>query len=473
MKHRVATLMLVLLMISSTIACASDSAGGDEITTPATTITNANTETTPKPAETFDIPADLDFSGATFNILACDENVPYTYFESVETETGEVMNDAIYRRNRETEEYLGIKIEVKNISGIVTIDTIRQDVLSGDVHYDMVSPHIIKSVTELVTQGCVVDLNTLSYVDFTKSWWNGSFVDTMSIKGKTFYASGDMIAPNVRVIVFNKKMMEDNNLPDVNETVSSGKWTLDAMSTYTKDIYNDLDGDGKMSALDQYSFADLSNTGLSTSFVHASGMLFVEKDGEDFRLTLNDDKMYMILDKLNKYLYSGNNITVTNKDFGEGRVLFGSQVLLKLQILRDYTTEFGIIPFPKYDEEQQGYYSSAWNGLVCVPVTAKNMDMSGAVLETLAYYSQDTLVPAYYENLLGGRFARDDTSVKMLDLIFDGLVYDIGLCYDNSIGNYSSLGKLLKQGSTDLASYYKANEKLFTKNYQSLFDSIT
>ena len=81
-------------------------------------------------------------------------------------------------------------------------------------------------------------------------------------------------------------------------------------------------------------------------------------------------------------------------------MLFGSQVLLKLQILRDYDTDFGIIPFPKYDELQEKYQSSVWNGLVCVPVTAKDYSLSGAVLETMAYYSQSTLMPAYYDKLL-------------------------------------------------------------------------
>lgn len=473
MKHRIISLiifMLTLLTVISSSACGSNPEGNNEVSTTATT--SITPETTALPEETFDVPEDLDFAGAVFNVLSCDENVPYTYFEDFTNETGEVMNDAIYLRNRKTEEFLGIKINIQNVSGIVTIDLIHQDVLSGDVKYDMVSPHIIRSVTELVTQGYAVDLNELNYVDFSKSWWNGGFVDTMSIKGKTFYASGDMIAPNVRVIVFNKKMMEDNHFPDIYETVRSGKWTLDTLGTYTARIYSDLNGDAKMDALDQYAFSDLSNTGLSTSFVHASDMLFVVKDGEGFRLTLNDEKMYIILDKLYNYLYRDNNITITNEAFGEGRVLFGSQVLLKLQILRSYSTEFGIIPFPKYDEEQTGYFSSVWNGLVSVPVTAKNMDMSGAVLETLAFFSQDTLVPAYYENLLGGKFAQDDTSVEMLDLIFNGIVYDIGLCYDNFTGNYSSIGKLLKQGSTDLASWYKTYEKVFAKNYQNLFDSI-
>jgi len=436
--------------------------------------TAADTTTMPETTgETFDVPEELDFGGRTFTILACDESVPYTYIECPEEENGDVMNDAIYRRNSMVEEYLNVDIQLETVKGSSTLTRFQQDIVSGDAVFDMVSPHIISGIATFVTEGYVVDLSALDYVDFTKSWWNGSFAETMAIKGKTFYASGDMIAPNARVIVFNKQMMADYKLPDIYETIRAGKWTLDAMGSYTKDMVRDLNGDNVFDAQDQYAFSDLSNTGLATSFLHASGQLVVEREGADgFRVTLQDEKMHSLLNKLYDYLYLDGNTKITNTEFGNGSVLFGSQVLLKLQVLRDAKTEFGVIPFPKYDEAQERYYSSVWNGLVCVPVTAKDMDCCGAVLEAMAHYSSDTLVPAYYEKLLGGKFARDDDSVEMLDIIFDSLVFDIGFCYDNWVGCYSALGTLLNQGSTDLLSYAASRMSTYEEHYRTLFDSV-
>ena len=108
----------------------------------------------------------------------------------------------------------------------------------------------------------------------------------------------------------------------------------------------------------------------------------------------------------------------------------------------------------------------------CVPITAKDKDCCGAVLETMAHFSSETLVPAYYEKLLGGKFTRDADSVEMLDIIFDSLVFDIGFCYDNFISCYASLGRLLNQGSTDLASYTAENLEAYEKHYRDLFDSV-
>ena len=78
-------------------------------------------------------------------------------------------------------------------------------------------------------------------------------------------------------------------------------------------------------------------------------------------------------------------------------------------------------------------------------------------------------MPAYYDKLLDSKFVRDDESTVMLDLIFDGLVYDIGLCFDNFIGCYGAPGKLLNEGSTDLASFYAKNKSVYEEHYAELF----
>lgn len=412
-----------------------------------------------------------DNGGRTFTILACNEQVRYTYIEDTE-QNGDAMDDAIYTRNRRTEEQLGITIEIAEVSGINTFDPVSKDVMSGDANYDLVSPHILMSISQFVTEDLVADLSRMEYVDFENSWWNGDFAETLNLNGKLFFASGDLIVPNARVIVFNKKMMEEYDLPDIYEAVNSGKWTLDMLGEYTKNAVLDADGNGVFDENDNYAFSDLSNTGLATSFVHGSGQLFVTKGSGGFDIQLGSEKMINITEKLYSYIYKDGNTKITNTEFGNGKVLFGSQVLLKLQILRDFDTDFGIIPFPKYDETQEKYHSSVWNGLVCVPKTAKDLSLCGAVLETMAYYSQSTLMPAYYDKLLDSKFARDDESTAMLDLIFDGLVYDIGLCFDDFIGCYAAPGVLLNNGSTDLVSYYAKNKTKYENHYAELYETV-
>ena len=464
-KFRLLSLITALLLLAS---CGE--AAGDSSETTGTNDANESTTSVAETVESFDVP-ELDFEGREFVILACDEDVRYTYIEDAE-QTGDIMDDAIYDRNTKTEEQLNIDLVVENIDGIEMYTPVSKDVMSGDARYDLISPHILKSISQLVVSEYLSDLSELEYVDFTKSWWNNSFTETLSIKDRLFYAAGDLIVPNARVIVFNKQLMDEYGLPDIYETVRSGEWTLDTLGSYTKDAVRDLDGNTVMDENDAYAFSDLSNTGLATSFVHASGELFVTKGDDGFELTLGSEKLHNITTKLYDYIYRDGNTEITNENFGEGNVLFGTQVLLKLQILRDYPTDFGIIPFPKYDENQDGYYSSVWNGLVCVPISAKDKELCGAVMETMAYYSQSTLMPAYYDKLLDSKFVRDEQSSEMLDIIFDGLVYDIGLCFDNFIGNYSSVGTLLNKGSTDLVSFYEQNRAKYEAHYEELWEAV-
>lgn len=454
---------LLLVMLISLASCGSENQTA-EITSSETT------PVTTEAAETFEVP-ELNYDSRVFTILACNEDVRYTYIEEVEL-TGDAMDDAIYNRNRLTEEHLGIKLNIVDIDGIGMYEPVSKDVMSGDAEYDMINPHILQGISQMVTENLLADLSGLEYIDFSKSWWNSDFIETLNLNGKLFYASGDMIVPNARVIVFNKQMMEDYKLPDIYEVVNSGKWTLDKLGEYTKDAVRDANGDGQFDTDDIYAFSDLSNPGLATSFVHGSNELFVTRGDDGFEINLGSEKMYDITTKLYNYIYKDGNTAITNVEFGNGKVLFGSQVLLKLQILRTYDTDFGIIPFPKYDESQDKYHSSVWNGLVCVPITAKDKELCGAVLETMAYYSQSTLMPAYYNKLLDSKFARDDESLAMLDLIFDGLVYDIGLCFDNFIGCYAAPGNLLNQGSTDLASFFAQNKSTYEKHYAELWEAV-
>lgn len=419
-----------------------------------------------------DLPDALDFGGVDFNILACDESVPYTYIEIPEQD-GDILNDSIYERNMSVEEKLNVKLKLTTVNGTDTEPLVRASVLSGDQAYDLVSPHILRSISTLVVQNLIQDFNDVPHIDFNKPWWNQDFSTTMQIKGKIYYASGDIIAPNARVVIFNKEMMENHGKDDIYQLINDGKWTLDKLGDYVKDVISDLNGDGVYDANDQYAFSDLTNTGLATSFVHASNMRFLEVTDEGFRLTFGESKMDTIINKLYDYLYrDGNVYKTTNEEFGNGKVLFGSQVLLKLQILRDYDTDFGIIPFPKYDEIQENYYSSVWNGLLCIPFDVKDIECTGAVLEAMNYYSSLTLMPTYHKKLLDSKFVRDEESSRMLDIIFDGLIYDFGLCFDNFMGNYASIGKLLNEGKTDIASFFAANENIYTAHYTEIFESV-
>ena len=85
--------------------------------------------------------------------------------------------------------------------------------------------------------------------------------------------------------------------------------------------------------------------------------------------------------------------------------------------MRDYTVEFGFLPYPKYDEAQKDYISLDWGGLLSVPHSVSNPDMVGAAMELLAWESSTAVIPTYYDTVLTGKLARDDDAIKMMDIL--------------------------------------------------------
>ena len=90
--------------------------------------------------------------------------------------------------------------------------------------------------------------------------------------------------------------------------------------------------------------------------------------------------------------------------------------------MRESDTEFGILPLPKYDESQTGYYTTSRDGrsMFVIPVDVKDADFAGLITEALAVASNKYVVPAYYDVTLKTKTARDDESSEMLDIIRDG-----------------------------------------------------
>ena len=96
-------------------------------------------------------------------------------------------------------------------------------------------------------------------------------------------------------------------------------------------------------------------------------------------------------------------------------------------------SDFGIVPFPKYSEDQKEYgvMVEAGTRTMTVPANIANPDLSGAVLETLHFLSMRDVMPAYYEVTLKQKVSRDSVSSQMLDIIMDSICYDLGMTMFN------------------------------------------
>ena len=159
--------------------------------------------------------------------------------------------------------------------------------------------------------------------------------------------------------------------------------------------------------------------------------------------------------------------------FNSNKALFYSHTMFYMDHLRDIESDFGIIPYPKYDETQDNYGNlvSAWHSqFLCVPITAANVKRSGVILEELAYKGKELLTPAYYDKTLNGQYVRDADSSEMLDIIFANLVYDVGIYYN--IGTYKDQLTTIVRTGNSLVNIYETNRTRAESQLKSINDAF-
>jgi len=144
-------------------------------------------------------------------------------------------------------------------------------------------------------------------------------------------------------------------------------------------------------------------------------------------------------------------------------------------------SDFGILPMPKYDENQKNYMSHSYDGasIFAVPVSASDYEFSGAMLDGLSAESKYTVIPAFYDLKLMTKVTRDNDSAEMLDIIRQDMTYDFAYVHTMSLDYiFSMFGDMIGTKNNTFASTYerkaKSLEKLLEnllKNYAKTADS--
>ena len=389
-----------------------------------------------------------DFAGHAFTILA-NSTAYNSYWYSkdiwVEEETGDLINDAVYARNRAVEEQFNIEI-----MGIFTgnqFNDARRSIQSGDNSYDMHTVPLQGATAQLAQQGLLLDLKSVPFIDLEKPWWDQKANEQLSINKKVMFTISDLLIIDkdaLFIFLFNKDVIQELGLEDPYQLVRDGTWTVDKMWDMAKLNSRDVNGDGIMDDTDSYGLLTAGHT--IHGNVVSSGHFVITKDNED--LPVLNITHPIIQATIEKWLDMKNDRSNTwiaqdwdskHADIwlyqldvlSEGRGLWLYAGMDRVTTLRTYDFNFGILPNPKFDESQSEYYNHvhAWcTTAISIPVTA-DPERTGIILEALTAESYYTLRPAYYDVSLHTKFLRDDESGEMLDLIFSTRCYDLGHVY--------------------------------------------
>ena len=421
-----------------------------------------------------------DFGGAAFNIL---QRTEWNYEFSAETENGDVVNDAVYKRNLAVEERFNVKINTVDVDGIWGkqdgfVNRVKNSVSAGDDEFNLIAGYAAY-MPRLSSQGFVMNLHELPYINFDKAWWSTDLKDNLTINGKMFFMTGDLslsLWEDILAIYFNKKMIADYAVENPYELVRTGKWTIDKLDEICKGVYRDVDGDGKSTEKSDIFGYATDTTNFVDGFYGAFDCPVIKKgeDGIPYHAQ-NIQKMADITDKIFAFLWENPgvyaNATSSSEPenlyryiFQEDRSMFLPELLGNAQTLRDMDTDFGIVPYPKWDEQQEKYLTTsvAYFSLFCVPVTVKDFEMTGMITEALCAESYKKVIPAFYEVALKSKYSRDDESAEMIDIIRSGLTFDFGKIYVTELAySMNILRDLMSAKNHNFVSTFEKNEKKF------------
>ncbi len=451
-KKLLVLLLAALLTASSVVSCGKPASEAVDTGTADTTAVETVEETEAEETRLSpDIPTTGDYGGDEIHFLhwyhdAWEQTVRMNRDLVSEGLTGEAINDAVYNRNLAVESAYNVKITMENMLLAQIDGAVNKAITSGDDTYDVVYPRLLEAAT-MYPKGYFVNLHDVPHIDFTKPWWDSASVDALTAHGvlPTVATSINVNDKDATVaIAFHKEYAEANNLPDLYALVSEGGWTMDKLSEFAELAANDTDGDGTITEADIYGF--LGGHDVMDALFRGAGTVLVTRGSDDNYVfsygTERDitatDTVVSIMNQpwfFNHHLAANTDDIYYRQLFESGHGLFFWMRLDEVTNMREGDADFGIIPIPKLEAEQDAYYSMVsqhTTGLLSIPKTigGDKLDEVGLILEAMAAGSHYDLIPAYIEASLKTKHSRDAESAAMLDIIISHRIFDPMLIYN-------------------------------------------
>lgn len=485
-KRILAIVLVILTVLPMLIAC--DNNGGKEKNNNDVTITPNNSV----------VPEDVTFPGETFTVLCREDNAwgEWLHEISADEDATELVNEQVYKRNLEVEERFELEaLEAYAIPGQWDVkddftNTFRNSILANSGSFDLIMSHqaymsFDPSLNELYT-----NLYDVPYIkdNLDADYYYPDVVEELTVNDKLYFLLGDYSLTyweNAYVLYFNKTLAENNNLEDIYQIVRDGDWTVDKMIEMSKGKWVDLNGDLWPGEEDSFGYvSEIANTPDAYE-AHFDAPMTSRDENNNVIFDVDQGKYVSILEKMIDFKKSDDTYfeyfsdvaedeNPIDKIFREGRSLFYHAQLNRAQRFRGMETDFGIVPYPKWDAQQEGYYTHAQDGysVGVVPLDAPNLELCGAVIDVLSALSSEMVIPAYYDMALRDKYARDDESGEMLDIIREGFTVNFGYFYGQSLNGCSMIFRnMVHQDNTNFVSYYSVNQKGFERKLKALLDS--
>lgn len=481
-------LLLALLMLLPLAACSKpgeDSSNTSDAAATSGAPEQTENKTTDEEGYLLDtLPEKLNF-GKEITVLWDTGTQMPDFF--VEEESGEAVNDAIWKRNSMMEERLGVKLKFAEAANDKSkyLSTAEADFIAGDNLYAIYGAYS-RTIPYISSKLTLMNLLESDYFNAQMPWWPSSLTEQLIINNKLFMCSGDistMTLWQMSALYYNKDMWKDRGYDyTLENTVEAGEWTVDKLIGIVQDCYID-DGDGKVGLTD--SFGLVCYNASFDAMLNSAGIVSIIKNAEgklEFSEDYYGEKGVSLVEKLGKmckmdaFHQSG-----TQKD--ERNLFFNGQSLFILDGMYLVTNNqtgganidfsYGLIPCPKYDTDQKNYITGMRYSYTMYAVNGASAvaDEASAVVECLGSYGYRFVSPMIFELTMKTRYSSDEQSSRMFDILRAGVCFDIGRIYNYSMNNfYPNFRNVCFDGGSGWAALNKAISKVLPGQLDAILD---
>lgn len=489
---RIIGLILALCILATTIiAC-----GKKETQTSESVQTEAITEEERLPLEV----EREDNGGREFRILLPVTN-SLDYIEGIGNND---VQKSLYLADTNINEYLGINIVYTQIPGnwanrAEFNNRLLASAMDDSSEFDLIMAETSASYPYAMQNDLVEDITSISTIKLGNPWYLQNMVETYGINGKLFGIRSDASLStysSLGLIFFNTSLIEEYHMENPYKLVEENRWTAEQMFSMALQINSSDSGEG--ADLTRDTFGYVGHHVASRGYMTAFNVVITERNPDDgnvyIKKTADEALVYRWTYLYRKFEDNSSKLIVPvaadaengENAFSHGRALFYNGFFSHATTFKDTEWDWGIVPVPKYDDEQDRYYTPAGTQAMMFMImkNAYSQSLSGKMLEMKSYYNYYEAAPTYYEETLGYQYGRSEDHVKMVKLIRENstLSFMAAMCnqMDPDPWNMFQMDTYIRNGTEkksclggSVTSWYQKNVGAWNNFLTSLYRSLS
>ncbi|MBO5294246.1 MAG: hypothetical protein J6B71_03245 [Clostridia bacterium] len=420
-----------------------------------------------------------DFGGEVVTILTSDWRETPKYILSTEY-NGEPVNDVMVDAYYTVCNRFNLDIEL-NVGGDqkVVAATVDNLALSQDQSYDIVYNHDTRTVGNAVN-GAFLNIKSMDLVDLENPWWTRSSQD-FQISDRLYFTSSylGLWAPYMNIgLYYNKQFAEDHSITIPYDDIIAGEWYMEDMIILIENLKSDYDGDGDIDLENQYGFVT-SYFGNLSAQANLGGAFMSRDENGNIKIDKKIDRFSSYMSLMER-LYANGTDDATNGNatynigiFKKGHsLLWYGETRVLLEARNEISFKWGMIPFPKYDENQKEYSSAGYDLYWGVNKNvADRSEIVATVIEALSCQNYNYTIPTIWEDFLGLRLAEALIDQKMVAIVRDASYVNPDYAYAAQVIGMSDLLNLWETSDVNSVSSHINGKAILVETAMKLFAS--